>query len=43
MDARGLKQSDLVEVISSKRVVSEIVNGKRSISKAQAKALGEFF
>jgi HTH-type transcriptional regulator/antitoxin HigA len=43
MDARGLKQADLVELISSKRVVSEIVNGKRSISKAQAKALGEFF
>lgn len=43
MDARELKQSDLVEVIGSKGVISEIVNGKRSISKAQAKALGEFF
>ncbi|MEA5575617.1 helix-turn-helix domain-containing protein [Anabaena sp. UHCC 0451] len=43
MDARGLKQADLVDVIGSKGVVSEIVNGKRSISKAQAKALGEFF
>lgn len=43
MDARGLKQADLVEVIGSKGVVSEIVNAKRSISKAQAKALGEFF
>lgn len=43
MEARGLKQADLVEIIGSKGVVSEIVNGKRSISKAQAKALGEFF
>jgi HTH-type transcriptional regulator/antitoxin HigA len=43
MDARELKQSDLVGVIGSKGIVSEIVNGKRSISKAQAKGLGEFF
>ncbi|NEQ65097.1 MAG: transcriptional regulator [Symploca sp. SIO2D2] len=43
MDARQLKQSDLVGVIGSKGIISEIVNGKRSISKAQAKALGEFF
>ncbi|MEO8891475.1 MAG: transcriptional regulator [Coleofasciculaceae cyanobacterium] len=43
MDARELKQSDLVDVIGSKGIVSEVVNGKRSISKAQAKALGEFF
>jgi HTH-type transcriptional regulator/antitoxin HigA len=43
MEARGLKQVDLVGIIGSKGVVSEIVNGKRSISKAQAKALGELF
>lgn len=43
MDARGIKQSDLVGVIGSKGVVSEVVNRKRAISKAQAKALGEFF
>lgn len=43
MDVRELKQSDLLGVIGSKGIVSEIVNGKRSISKAQAKALGEFF
>jgi HTH-type transcriptional regulator / antitoxin HigA len=43
MEVRELKQIDLVEVIGSKGIVSEIVNGKRSISKAQAKALGEFF
>jgi len=44
MDARGLKQVDLVGIISSsKGSVSAIVNGKREISKAQAKKLGEYF
>ena len=43
MEARDLKQADLIGILGSKGVVSEIVNGKRSISKAQAKALGEFF
>lgn len=43
MEARDLKQSDLVGVLGSKGVISEVVNSKRSISKAQAKALGEFF
>ncbi|MBD2495161.1 type II toxin-antitoxin system HigA family antitoxin [Nostoc sp. FACHB-280] len=43
MEARGIKQSDLVGIIGSKGVVSEVVNGNRAISKAQAKALGEFF
>lgn len=43
MEARDLKQSALVGVLGSKGVTSEVINGKRSISKAQAKALGEFF
>ena len=43
MDARGIKQSDLVGIIGYKGVVSEVVNRKRAISKAQVKALGEFF
>jgi HTH-type transcriptional regulator/antitoxin HigA len=43
MEARDIKQEDLVGVIGSRGVVSEVVNGKRSISKAQAKALAEFF
>jgi len=43
MEARGLRQKDLEGVIGSKGVVSEIVNGKRSISKEQAKALGRLF
>jgi HTH-type transcriptional regulator / antitoxin HigA len=43
MEQRGIKQSDLVGVIGSKGIVSEVVNGKWEISKAQAKALGDFF
>ncbi len=44
MDARGMKQVDLVGILSPSRgLVSSIVNGKRSISKAQAKKLGELF
>ena len=43
MESNGIHQSDLVGVIGSSGVVSEVVNGKRSISKTQAKALGEFF
>ena len=43
MDSSGIRQADLVGVIGSSGVVSEVVNGKRSISKAQAKALGDYF
>ena len=43
MEARGVRQEDLIGVIRSRGVISEVVNGKRSISKKQAKALGEFF
>jgi HTH-type transcriptional regulator / antitoxin HigA len=40
---RGLKQKDLLSVFGSQGIVSEVLSGKRSISKAQAKSLGEFF
>ncbi len=43
MEARNLKQEDLVGVIGSRGVVSEVVNGKREISKAQAKSLSDYF
>ena len=43
MEVRSLKQVDLVKVIGSKGVVSEILSGKRAISKLQAKELGAFF
>ena len=44
MESSGLKQTDLAEIIgASSGVVSEIVNGNRTISKAQAQALGQRF
>lgn len=43
MDARGCKQEDLIGVIGSRGVVSEVVHGKRGISKAQAKSLSDYF
>jgi HTH-type transcriptional regulator/antitoxin HigA len=43
MNERGSKQSDLISVFGSSGITSEVVNGKRSISKAQAKKLAEFF
>ena len=43
LQASGRKQSDLVGVIGSSGVVSEVVNGKRAISKLQAKKLGVMF
>jgi len=41
--ANRLKQSDLLPVFGSKSRVSEVVNGKRNISKVQAKKLADFF
>jgi len=43
MEERELRQTDLVGIIGSRGVVSEVVNGKRPISNAQAKSLGSFF
>jgi HTH-type transcriptional regulator / antitoxin HigA len=43
MEEHNLKQADLVGVIGSRGVVSEVVNGKREISKAQAAALAKLF
>lgn len=43
LEQRELKPSDLWPVIGSKSRVSEILSGKRSISKEQAKKLAEFF
>ncbi len=43
MEVSGTRQADLVGTVGSSGVVSEIVNGKRSISKAQAKILGDRF
>jgi HTH-type transcriptional regulator/antitoxin HigA len=43
MDQRGLKQADLLSIFKSRGYVSDVINGKRSISKAHARQLGEFF
>lgn len=43
MEQKEIKQEDLVDIIGSKKVVSDIINGERSISKDEAKALADFF
>ena len=43
MECSGTRQVDLVGLLGSSGVVSEIVNGKRAMSKAQAKAFGDRF
>ena len=43
MEEHDLKQADLIGIIGSRGVVSEVVNGKRDISKAQASALSLLF
>jgi HTH-type transcriptional regulator/antitoxin HigA len=43
MNARGLKQTDLADVLGSKSRVSEVLSGKREMSKAQIKSLSVFF
>ncbi|MCX6619062.1 MAG: transcriptional regulator [Acidobacteria bacterium] len=42
MEERGLRHRDIWPVLGNKGVTSEILNGKRSISKTQAKKLAEF-
>ena len=43
MKEKNLKQSDLLPIFGSSGITSEVVRGKRSISKAQAKKLAEHF
>jgi HTH-type transcriptional regulator/antitoxin HigA len=43
MEARGVKQSQLWEVFGSKGIASEVLNGKRGISKTHARALANYF
>lgn len=43
MEARDTKQADLVPILGGRGRVSELVNGKRAISKTQAKTLANFF
>ena len=43
MEARGLAQKDMVKMFGSKGITSEVLNGKRAISKTHAKKLAAFF
>ncbi len=43
MEDRGLRHKDLMPVLGSRGVASEIINGKRKPSKRQIKALADFF
>lgn len=43
MESRGLRQRDLLNIFGSDGIASEVVNGKRNVSRTQAKALAEFF
>ena len=43
MEDRGIRQRDLIPVFGSSSVASDVLNGKREISKRHARALAEFF
>ncbi len=43
MEKRGWKQADLLPIFKSRGYVSDVVNGKRAISKVHAKQLAELF
>lgn len=43
MESNGLKQKDMVEFFGSQSIVSEVLNGKRAISKESAKKLAARF
>jgi len=43
MESRGLRQRDLIPVFGSSSVASNVLNGKRSLSKAHVRKLAQFF
>ena len=43
MEDRGLKHKDIWPVLGNKGAATEVLSGRRSISKSQAKRLAEFF
>ena len=43
MESRDIKQTHLWELFGSKGVASEVLNGKRGISKTHARALADYF
>ena len=43
MDDNGLRQQDIWHLFGSRGVASAVLNGKRTISRTQARELGDFF
>ena len=43
MEIRNLRQRDLIPIFGASSVVSDVLNGKRSISKTHARRLAGFF
>ncbi len=43
LEDNGLRQKDLLPIFKTEAAISEILNGKRSISKNKAEELGDFF
>lgn len=43
MRENNLKQTDMTDIFGTQSIVSEVLNGKREITKTQAKALSEKF
>jgi HTH-type transcriptional regulator/antitoxin HigA len=43
LEANGLKQSDLAELVGSKGIASELINGKRGISRSLAEIFAKRF
>jgi len=43
MEQRGLRQADLVPVFGSRSVASNVLTGKRELSKAHIRGLADFF
>ena len=42
-ETRGIRQRDLIPVFGASSVVSDVLNGKRGISKSHARKLADFF
>lgn len=43
LEMNHLRQADVAHIFGSRGVISEVISGKREISKAHAKALAKFF
>ena len=43
MEQHGLRQKDLVNIVGTRSTVSEVISGKRELTKAQIVRLSEYF